>query len=152
MKYLFSLFIFLFSATTSLAEEIKVEFGPIPDWQKPVMDKVTFGVKMRSLGEILDTKDTKDTPSFLVFTAEATDNLGKRLLWVGAEVEFSNGVVRKFENVSFFLLNKGVEADIKKLDETTLRGFVLPGDKPKQVDDSKPVQITKLKIISAVCK
>ena len=152
MKMPLSILMLLFSATISLAAETKVEFGPIPEWQKPVMDKVTFDVTVRSLAKILDIQDPKDAPSFLVFTAEATENLGKRLLWVDAEVEFPNGAVRKFENVSFFLLDKGVEADIRKLDVTTLGEFVLQGDKPKQVDDSKPVQITKLRIIRAVFK
>ena len=147
MKESLHTLIVLFCTAISLAAEIKVEFGRIPEWQKPVMDKVTFGVKARSLSEILNAGGDKTrTPSFLVFTAEATENLGKRLLWVDAEVEFSNGAVRKFKNVSFFLLTKGIEADVRKLDDV---GFVFPGDEPK---DPKPIVITKLKILNAACK
>lgn len=153
MKKSLHTFIVLFCTAISLAAEVKVEFGPIPEWQKPVMDKVTFGVKARTLSEILHAGgDKTGTPSFLVFTAEAAEDLGKRLLWVDAEVEFSNGVVRNVKNVSFHLLTKGIEADVKKLDDIEDQDFVLPGDEPQKVEDLKPIAITKLKITNIVLK
>ncbi|MES2465823.1 MAG: hypothetical protein V4675_00865 [Verrucomicrobiota bacterium] len=141
MKKLICIFTVLLSAAISPAADIKVELVPIPEWQKPDMDKVTFRVKVRSLSEILDRPADKSAPLFLVFTAEAAENLGKRLLWVDVEVEFSNGAVRKFEHVKFSLLGKGIGADVRKLDE-----------EPKQIKDPKTIEITKLKIINAVWK
>ncbi len=139
MKKLLCIFTMVMSTAISPAADIKVELDPIPEWQKPVMDKVTFGVKMRSLSEVLDTPADKAAPSFLVFTAEAAENLGKRLLWVDVEVEFSNGAFLKFEHVKFFLLSKGIEADVRKLDDLKIK-------------DPKTIEITKLKIINAVLK
>ena len=141
MKKLICILTMLLSAAISPAADIKVELDPIPEWQKPVMDKVTFGVKMRSLSGILNRPADKPAPSFLVFTSKAAENLGKRLLWVDVEVEFSNGAVRKFDHVKFSLLGKGIEADVRKLDEG-----------PKQIKDPKTIEITRLKIINAARK
>ena len=93
------------------------------------------------MSESLDTPADKSAPSFLVFTAEAAENLGKRLLWVDVEAKHSNGAVRKFEHVKFSLLGKGIEADVRKLDEG-----------PKQIKDPKTLEITRLKIINAAWK
>jgi hypothetical protein len=60
--------------------------------------------------------------------------------------------VRKFKNVSFYLITKGIEADVKKLDDFAFQDFVVPGDEPEQVEDLKSIEITKLKITNAAFK
>ncbi|MBK1884235.1 hypothetical protein JIN85_17580 [Luteolibacter pohnpeiensis] len=117
------------------------------------MSEVTFGVKLITLNDMLKVQDGSDVvPSFLIFTARAAENLGKRLLWIDAEVEFCNGAVRKFKNFSFHLLTKGIEADVKKLDDFAFQGFILPGDAPRDGEAPNPIEITKLKITNSELK
>lgn len=100
------------------AEEPKVIITDRPDWQKPILEKVVFGVHAKEVDELLGKK-TEHTNrrwiGFVIFSCTATDNLSKRLLWINAEVEFSNGYKRKFDSISFGLMNKGTEYDIAKI-------------------------------------
>ena len=100
------------------AGEPKVTISKRPEWQKSVLDKVTFGAETKGIDELLGKK--VDRPNrfwsgFVIFSCTANENLGKRLLWVNAEVEFSNGYKRKFDGVSFHILTKGTEHNIAKI-------------------------------------
>ncbi len=100
------------------AGEPKVIISKRPKWQQSVLDKVTFGAEAKGIEELLGKK--VDRPNrfwsgFVIFSCTATENLGRRLLWIDAEVEFSNGYKRKFDGVSFHILAKGTEYNIAKI-------------------------------------
>ena len=100
------------------AEEPKVTISKRPDWQKTVIDKVTFGAETRSIEEVLEGRwigRINSGVDSLSFRAPRTRTLGKRLLWIDAEVKFSNGYKRKFKGVSFHILTKGTEYNIAKI-------------------------------------
>jgi hypothetical protein len=100
----------------SVAQKVTVEASA--EWQKTVLKDVSFGATIKSIGEILG-RDVQ-TPrnrwiGFVVFSCTAPADLSKRILWVDAEVKFSNGYTRKFEGINFGLLQKGEEFDIQKI-------------------------------------
>lgn len=100
------------------AEETKIVLTANAEWQKPVLDKVEFGAETKSIDELLGNKVDQANRSwkgFVIFSCTAKENLGKRLLWINAEVEFSNGIQRKFESVCFGISKKGTEYDIAKI-------------------------------------
>jgi len=105
------------------AEEPKIIITERPEWQKPVLEKVVFGAETKDVNELLGKKAdqaNKSWKGFVIFSCTAKENLGKRLLWINAEVEFSNGSKRKFESICFGISKKGTEYDIVKIPfETT---------------------------------
>lgn len=144
-------FAYLLLTLAATAEEFKVEFSPLPDWQQPILAKVTFDVQIRSLPDIIRTESMEaKQPQFLVFTAATNESLGKRLLWIDAEVELSDGRIREYKGISFHLLSKGLEADIQKLQGVdSITKLKLTGE---EESDPKPVTVTRLKILSATFK
>ena len=117
MKSLSIALLLLMSGIT-LADEAKVTVSERPEWQQSVMEKVTFSAKTKGDDEILEGKITQPNHSwggFIIFCCTAKENLGKRLLWIDAEVVFSNGDKRKFKGINFNIHKKGTELDIAKL-------------------------------------
>lgn len=154
MRTLSLLFTLWFAIVAVQASDLKVELAPAPDWQKPILAKLTFDVKLRTLEEILEGKPGKlRSPSFLVFTAEAKENLGSRLLWADTEIELSDGRIMKFKGVCFHLLTKGLEAEIRKLAsiDDPPPGDIF-GDIKEKSDIQKELKVVRLKILGAVFK
>ncbi|MBK1884029.1 hypothetical protein JIN85_16540 [Luteolibacter pohnpeiensis] len=129
---------FCFAAVATIpAEEIVIP--PSADWQQPILSSVKFSAETKSADELLGTHIKQPSGrwvGFVVFTCEATKNLGKRLMWIDADVTFSNGYVREFTGVSFNILTEGTEIDIHKI----------PFEAPA------PVTISKVVIKNAVIK
>ena len=97
----------------------------------------------------LGKKTDAGRPTFLVFTAASTENLGKRLLWINGEVELSDGRKVAFEGICFHLLSDGIEADIQKLDGVD---SIMPSDLSDNESSLAPLEIRKLRIRSATWK
>jgi len=140
-------------ASLTHAEKIVIELPQVSERQKLVLEKVAFDVKLRTLDDITGVENSQASdPSFLIFTAVAKEDLGEGLLWIDAEVEFSNGRVRKFTAIRFNLFKKGIEADVRKLDDF-ISGFVLPGEEEsKPPEDPKPIVISKFRVTNAIFK
>lgn len=88
------------------------------DWKKPVLENVVFAAKTKGIDEILGKNDHADHgpwTGFVVFSCTAKESLSKRLLWIDAEVEFSNGYKRKFKGITFDLPSQGTGYDIAKI-------------------------------------
>jgi len=150
MKTLQIILFLILAGKVALASEVKIEISDAPEWQKPILGMVEFDAKLRSISQILKVEEPKsESPTFLVFTATAKENLGKTLLWIDAEVELSNGKILTFKGISFGLLSKGIEADIRKLESVEV-DFKLPDEgKPT---DPKSLVVTRLRILNAACK
>jgi hypothetical protein len=149
MRTFFHAFLLWAVSLVATAAELQVEIDPLPDWQKPIMSKVTFDVQIRTLNQILGKKTDAGRPTFLVFTAATTENLGKRLLWINGEVELSDGRKVAFKGICFHLLSDGVEADIQKLDGVD---SIMPSDLSDDESSLAPLEIRKLRIRSATWK
>ena len=139
MRPLITILTFIFYLGSCYAEEPKITIGKLAEWQKPVIDKVIFTAQIKSVDELLGKKIERPNESwggFIVFSCTAKENLGKRLLWIDVEVEFSNGYKRKIDGISFFILSKGTEHDIVKI----------------PFDTKKAVSIKSVKIASVAIK
>jgi len=100
------------------ADAPKIIISERPEWQKPIIDKASFGVQVKSTDQILGENANISGgfwSGFLIFSCTAKENLGRRILWIDAEVEFSNGYVRKFEGIKFHISAEGSEYDIAKI-------------------------------------
>lgn len=85
------------------AKEIEVTSTPLPDWQQPIWKNVTFDAKVINVKDIPGAKADAHDEDFVLFSCTAKENLGKRILWIDAEVTFSNGMTRELEGISFFI-------------------------------------------------
>ncbi|MES2476568.1 MAG: hypothetical protein V4640_12365 [Verrucomicrobiota bacterium] len=150
MKTLQIILFLILTGQVALASEVKIEIADAPEWQKPILGRVEFDAKIRSISQILSVEEPKsEGPAFLIFTASAKENLGKRLLWIDAEVELSNGKILTFRRIPFGLQSKGIEADIRKLENVEIE-FKLPDEgKPT---DPKSLVVQRLRILSAAFK
>lgn len=122
-----------------LANEPKVTVSERPEWQRSVIEKVTFGAESKGIDELLGKKVDRPDRSwggFIIFSCTAKENLEKRLLWVDAEVEFSNGFKREFKGITFGILAKGTAHDIAKI--------------PFEVDG--PVSVKSVRVTSITMK
>jgi len=89
-----------------------------PDWRKPILEKIVFGAEAKSATDLLGKIDARTDPSwkgYIIFSCTALEDLPKRVLWIDAEAEFSNGYKREFKGISFNLLSKGTEYDMAKI-------------------------------------
>jgi hypothetical protein len=139
MKNLAATLIASMSLVICHAAEPTVVVSERPEWQKQVLDKVSFRIEAKGIEELLGAIAAHPNNSwqgFVIFSCTAKENLGKRLLWIDAEVEFSNGYKRKFEGISFNILTKGTEYDIAKI--------------PFEVED--PVSVKSVTISSVTIK
>ena len=84
----------------AFADKKKVTISEMPEWQRPVLAHVTFDAEVKETQELLG-KSADPGDGFLVFSCKADQNLGKRILWITAEVTFSNGYKREFKQISF---------------------------------------------------
>jgi len=113
-------FVALIIWTVSLAKLDAVEgsIKPNADWQTEILSLLKISAEAKGvsdlLGDSLRIRD-KSWTGFVVFTCEAASDLPKRLMWVDAEVTFSNGYVREFKNIRFSIIGKGSEYDIQKI-------------------------------------
>lgn len=103
---------------SAVAYATDVDYRSLADWQKEVLDKASFELKLLPPqtffpADSAPTDLAKD--GFLVFVCSAKENLGKRLLWIRTEVKFSNGYTRTFDSVAFHILT-GSALAIEKLD------------------------------------
>lgn len=143
MKYhIFILTSILALGITTTASEMVIEFPGLRDWKKDIVENVVFSAELQPISKLLDKLAAEDEPIFLVFSCEAKDNLGKRLLWIDADVTFSSGAVRKLKGIRFHILSKGIEYDIVKLDPGVL----------SQQKDALSVTVTKLKVTNVAVK
>lgn len=97
---------------------LDADYRSLPDRQRAILDKTAFDLRILPPPALFPSGDApKDlsTDGFLLFVCSARENLGERLLWIDAEVEFSSGYTRKFRSVSFHLLT-GSSVAICKLD------------------------------------
>lgn len=120
-----------------MAQKITIDPGEVEHW--PALKDVTFGATIKGVDEITGRK--VEMPSelwrgFVIFSCKSSKTLGGRLLWVDAEVTFSNGMVREFKGIDFFLLNKGEEFDIKKI----------------PFENRAPVSVSEVKVKNVVFK
>lgn len=135
------------------ATKLEVDLGNPPQADKAILDKIVFDARVASLSQILGRKgDQMASPTFLVISAEATENLGARLLWCDVEVELSDGRTLKFERFRFHLLSKGIEGDVRRLDGSdTMREFKLPGEgEPEQ--PKKALMVKRLRVSNSQFK
>ena len=94
--------------------QIEVSFTEQPGWKNLILEKVSFSAAVKENKKLLG-EDADDGDGFIVFSCTAKENLGKRVLWIEAELTFSNGYKRNFESISFMILEKGTEYDIRKV-------------------------------------
>jgi hypothetical protein len=110
------LFCYLAFVQEGVAQKVTVE--PSADWQRTVLNDVYFTATTRGVVDILGRQIQAPGNrwiGFVVFSCSAPSNLGKRILWVDAEVKFSNGYTRKFKGIQFGLLQEGEEFDVHKI-------------------------------------
>jgi hypothetical protein len=96
----------------------KVTVDPSEIERMPALKDVTFGATVKSADEIVGRK--VESPNglwrgFIVFSCKASTNLGHRMLWVDADVTYSDGSKGDFKGVGFHLSDKGEEFDILKI-------------------------------------
>ncbi len=139
MRPLIAILAFIFHLGFCYAEEPKITIGKLAEWQKPVIAKVIFSARIKSVEELLGKKIERPNESwggFIIFSCTAKEDLGKRLLWIDVEVEFSNGYKRKIDRIRFSILRKGTEHDIVKI----------------PFDTKKSVSIKSVKVASVTIK
>ncbi len=110
-----SLFCLLLGAGVYAAEP---DYSSLPDWQRAILDKAVFELRLLPATALFPHNAAPadlSSDGFLLFVCSARQNLGKRLLWIDAEIEFSNGYKRKFSSISFHLLT-GTAVAVAKLD------------------------------------
>lgn len=131
-----------------------VDLSQVPDQQKTLLKDATFSAKVRGMAEILGCRNENlrqdaAAPVFVVFVAEAKENLETRLLSIDVEITLSDGRVRRFDNVSFHLLQKGVQCDIRKV------GGMATFEFPEDIDSgevSRLPSVSRLRVLRAVFK
>lgn len=102
----------------AVGHALDADYSSLPDKQRAILDKTSFELRILPPTALFPSGDApKDLSAdgFLLFVCSARQNLGERLLWITAKVEFSNGYTREFSSVGFHLI-AGSSAAIHKLD------------------------------------
>lgn len=126
--------ILLLLSLAAPAKEVEVTSTPLPDWQQPIWKNVTFDAKVINVKDIPGAKADAHNTDFLLFSCTAKEKLRKHILWLSAEITFSNSKTTLYKDIPIRINKAGTEHTIEKI--------------PTQITDGmeKPAALTVTKI------